>query len=211
MRTFIIRLIQVNIGLILFGTGLALMLQAQLGLGPWEVLHQGLADKYSYSITIFDLEIDLSSVGVVAIIVSAIVMIFWIPLKEKPGLGTVLNAIVIGITIDLGIYFLPEPSWGGWRFSMMAIGPILVALGSVIYISTELGPGPRDGLMTGIAKRGFPIGIVRTSIEGTVLIAGIFLGGNIGIGTIWFAFGIGPMIQFMARYSTSPTLNTMKK
>jgi len=187
------------------------MLQAQLGLGPWEVLHQGLADKYSYSITIFDLEIDLSSVGVVAIIVSAIVMIFWIPLKEKPGLGTVLNAIVIGITIDLGIYFLPEPSWGGWRFSMMAIGPILVALGSVIYISTELGPGPRDGLMTGIAKRGFPIGIVRTSIEGTVLIAGIFLGGNIGIGTIWFAFGIGPMIQFMARYSTSPTLNTMKK
>ena len=94
---------------------------------------------------------------------------------------------------------------------MMAIGPILVALGSVIYISTELGPGPRDGLMTGIAKRGFPIGIVRTGIEGTVLIAGIFLGGNIGMGTIWFAFGIGPMIQFMSRYSTSPTLNTIRK
>tara|TARA_B100000029_G_scaffold505729_1_gene586917 strand:+ start:1350 stop:1982 length:633 start_codon:yes stop_codon:yes gene_type:complete len=208
---FTTRIIQVNIGLIFFGVGLAAMLQAQLGLGPWEVLHQGIADQFFYSIAIFNLEVDLSSVGVVAIFVSAIVMVLWIPLKEKPGIGTVLNAIIIGITIDLGVYFFPEPNSIFWRSLMMISGPVLVALGSVIYISTELGPGPRDGLMTGIARRGFPIGIVRTGIEGTVLIAGIFLGGNIGVGTIWFAFGVGPMIQFIARYSNSPTLNTIQK
>jgi uncharacterized membrane protein YczE len=200
-RTALIpRLGRLNLGLVLFGFGLALMLEGRLGLGPWEVFHQGVSLRTDITLHLFQFQLDLSSVGVVSIVVSALVMFLWLPLKERPGLGTVLNALVIGLTIDLGVFLLPTPDLLALRFLMMMFGPILVALGTILYIGANMGAGPRDGLMTGLAKRGVPIALARTSIEIIVLVCGFILGGSIGLGTLWFAFGIGPLIQVIGRY-----------
>ena len=200
-RTALIpRLGRLNLGLVSFGFGLALMLEGRLGLGPWEVFHQGISLRTDITLRVFQVELDLSSVGIISIGVSALVMLLWLPLKERPGLGTVLNALVIGLTIDLGVFLLPTPDLLAVRFMMMLLGPVLVALGTVIYIGANMGSGPRDGLMTGLAKRGIPIAVARTSIEIIVLVCGFILGGSIGLGTLWFAFGIGPLIQVIGRY-----------
>ncbi|HIE83443.1 MAG TPA: hypothetical protein EYQ00_06135 [Dehalococcoidia bacterium] len=200
-RTALIpRLGRLNLGLVSFGFGLALMLEGRLGLGPWEVFHQGISLRTDITLHLFQFQLDMSSVGIVSIVVSAFVMFLWLPLKERPGLGTVLNALVIGLTIDLGVFLLPTPDLLVIRFMMMLFGPILVALGTVLYIGANMGSGPRDGLMTGLAKRGVPIALARTSIEIVVLVCGFLLGGSIGLGTLWFAFGIGPLIQVIGRY-----------
>ena len=196
----ILRLFKLYIGLILFGLGLALMLEGDLGLGPWEVLHQGLSKQYAASVSVFGWEIDLSSVGMVSIFISVLVLVFWIPLRERPGFGTIMNFLVIGSTIDVGMALLPNPDLLILKFTMMFLGPVSVALGTIIYIGARMGAGPRDGLMTGLAKRGIPVSLGRTMIEVTVLICGFLLGGSVGLGTVWFAFGIGPLIQLIGRY-----------
>ena len=211
MSNFFQRFIRLNIGLIVFGFALALMLEARLGLGPWDILHQGISIRTDISSQIFGKNIDLTSVGMISIIVGAVIMILWLPLKERPGIGTILNVIVIGIMIDVWMFVLPNTNNLIIRFLMILIAPILVALGTILYIGAEMGPGPRDGLMTGLAKRGIPIAVALTSMESIVLIAGFILGGNIGIGTIWFAFSIGPFIQLIIQYKPLSSILASEK
>lgn len=178
------RLIQLNIGLVLFGFGIAMMLQSDLGLPPWDVLHQGLSEQFGLS------------VGIWSIIISFVVLLAWIPLREKYGLGTVLNAIIIGVVIDVGVLVIPAPGSLVWRIILVVGGIVLIGLASGMYIGANLGPGPRDGLMTAIARRGPSIRVTRWGIEVGVLIAGILMGGTFGVGTIAFAVFIGPIVQF---------------
>jgi len=170
-------------GLALFGWGLALMVAADLGLGPWEVLHQGVS---------FHTPIPIGTVG---IITGFAVLLLWIPLRERFGLGTALNVVFIGVVIDLTLIWLSTPSQPALRWTYMIVGIVMVGAGSGFYIGAGLGPGPRDGLMTGLARRGWSIGLVRTSIELTALVGGWLLGGTVGVGTVLFAFGIGPLVQ----------------
>ena len=211
MNNFFNRFIRLNTGLIICGFAISLMLEARLGLGPWDILHQGISIRTDISSQIFGKNIDLTSVGMISIIVGAVIMIFWLPLKERPGIGTILNVIVIGIMIDVWMFVLPNTNNLIIRFLMILIAPILVALGTILYIGAEMGPGPRDGLMTGLAKRGIPIAVARTSMESIVLIAGFILGGNIGIGTIWFAFSIGPFIQLIIQYKPLSSILASEK
>jgi len=138
-----------------------------------------------------------------------LVLLLWIPLKERVGIGTVFNAVVIGIVIDVSLAVLPESVDATWlRWVLMFGGVLLIAMGSGLYIGVGLGPGPRDGLMTGLARRGIPISLARGAIEMTVLVAGWFLGGTVGVGTIVFAFGVGPLIAiFLPRMSLQPLYN----
>jgi uncharacterized membrane protein YczE len=178
------RLIQLNAGLILFGIGIGLMLQSGLGVPPWDVLHQGLAVQFGLTI------------GLWSVIVSFALLILWLPLKERFGIGTILNAVIIGLMIDVTAALVPEATnlvMGGF---MLAAGILLVGLASGLYIGSNLGPGPRDGLMTGIARRGPSIRLTRSIIEIVVLVSGWLLGGSFGIGTLAFAFLIGPLVQF---------------
>ncbi len=170
-------------GSILFGLGLALMVAADLGLGPWVVLHQGVS---------FHTPIPIGTVG---IITGFIVMVLWIPLRERIGFGSVLSVVLIGAVIDLTLIWLSTPSPLALRWVYMVGGVVMVGIGTGYYIGAGLGPGPRDGLMIGIARRGWPIGLVRTSIELTALFGGWLLGGTVGAGTIFFAFGIGPLVH----------------
>lgn len=178
------RLIQLNVGLILFGIGIAMMLQSGLGLPPWDVLHQGLAEEFGLS------------VGVWSIIISFVVLLLWIPLRERYGLGTVLNAVIIGVVIDLGVLVIPEPDSLWLDVPFMAAGIFLIGLASGMYIGANLGPGPRDGLMTAVARRGPSIRATRWGLEIAVLLTGILLGGTFGVGTVAFALLIGPIVQF---------------
>lgn len=185
------------IGLVVFGLGVALMLQSGLGVPPWDVLHQGLANRFGLS------------VGSWSIIVSVLVLVAWLPLRERYGIGTVLNAIIIGLAIDVGTSILPEPEPLGWRVAILATGILAIGFGSGLYIGARLGPGPRDGLMTGISKLGPSIRLTRTAIEVSVLVLGWLLGGTFGIGTIAFAMLIGPLVQiFLPLLDTAPTLRT---
>ena len=172
------------IGLAVFGVGIALILDAHLGAAPWDVFHTGIADLTGLA------------VGQVTIITGVVLLMLWIPLGETMGLGTILNAIEIGLVVDLVLPLLPEPELLVARMAMMLGGVVVIAIGSGLYIGAGLGPGPRDGLMTGFAKRGISIRFARTAIELTVLLIGIALGGAIGVGTAVFAFGIGPLVQF---------------
>lgn len=178
-----LRLVVLFAGLVLFGVSMAMMLQAGLGVGPWDVFHQGLS-----------LHVPLSF-GVIVIIVSVLVLALWIPLRERPGLGTIANAIVIGLVVDATLLWLDQPATTGGQWALMLSGVGLNGFATGLYIGAGLGPGPRDGLMTGLAARGYPIGVVRTLIEVTVLAVGWLLGGVVGIGTLVFAFGIGPLAQ----------------
>jgi len=178
------RLIQLNLGLVLFGVGIAMMLQSGRGLPPWDVLHQGLATQFGLT------------VGIWSIIVSIVVLAAWIPLRERYGIGTVLNAIIIGVVIDLAALIIPTPEQLIWELSMNLAGLVLIGLASGMYIGANLGPGPRDGLMTAIARRGPSIRSTRWGIEILVLVAGILMGGTFGVGTIAFALLIGPIVQF---------------
>jgi uncharacterized membrane protein YczE len=175
------RLTQLYAGLFLYGFSAALLLVAGLGVSPWDVLHQGLSRQLGLG------------VGTWSIIVGALVLAFWIPLRQRPGLGTVSNVVVIGLAMDLTLALVPS-AHGLWlRALLMVAGVALNGFATGAYIGAGLGPGPRDGLMTGLAARGHSIRIVRTAIELTVVIAGWLLGGTIGIGTVAYALAIGPL------------------
>ncbi|MCH8982583.1 MAG: hypothetical protein IH943_00605 [Acidobacteria bacterium] len=178
------RFIQLIAGLVMFGVGIGLMLQSGLGVPPWDVLHQGLAERFGLS------------VGIWSILVSVAVLLLWLPLREPYGIGTLLNAIIVGVLIDVTVVVVPQPgpSWLAW--AMQVGGILMIGLASGMYIGANLGPGPRDGLMTGIARRGPSIRLTRSLIEVTVLAIGWLLGGSFGIGTVLFALAIGPLVQF---------------
>jgi len=160
------------------------MVVADLGLSPWDVFHQGVSLKTEFTI------------GLVAVATSFTVLLLWIPLRERPGFGTLANAVVIGLTIDVINRVLDTPGalWAQWL--LLVGGMLAVAVGSGYYIGAKLGPGPRDGLMTGLARRGYSVRFARFGVEGTVLVIGWLLGGTVGIGTLLFAVGIGPLVQF---------------
>jgi uncharacterized membrane protein YczE len=183
-------LVRLIVGLYLFGLGIAFQIRATLGLAPWDVFGQGLANITGLSF------------GLATVLASALILLLWIPLKQKPGLGTVFNALLIGPFVDLSLRWVPSATdWGivgqiGWYVLGMAI----IALGTGIYIGARLGPGPRDGLMTGSVKKfGKPVWIVRTVLEGGATLIGLALGGPVGLGTLLFVIGIGPMVQVSMR------------
>lgn len=171
-------------GLVLCGIAFALLVRADLGLDPWNVLHQGVSRHTGIPI------------GTVTIGVGIIVLLGWIPLRERPGVGTVANTVVIGGVIDLLLPRLPVPHGHGAQWVMLATGLALAGPGIGLYIGARLGPGPRDGLMTGLAKRGHSVRVVRTALELAALAVGWLLGGTIGIGTLVFALTIGPLVHF---------------
>lgn len=171
------------------------MVAAQLGLGPWEVLHQGLAMRLDQPI------------GRTGILVGVVVLAAWLPLRLRPGLGTVFNVATIGLVIDAVLTVLPSPASVAFRLALLLLGVALVGLGSGLYIGAGLGAGPRDGLMTGLAARGVgSVRAVRTAIELGALAVGWLLGGTVGIGTIVFALGIGPLVQHSLGRLAVPTL-----
>ena len=178
------RLARCTFGLALFAVGISLQMNANIGAPPWDVFHQGVSKQTEIS------------VGKVIVMTGFILLLLWIPLKQKPGLGTILNALEIGLVADLALAIIPEPNNIFIRVVMAALGIVIVAVGTGFYIGSALGPGPRDGLMTGLAKRGIPIRIGRTAIEVTVLIVGLALGGQVGVATFAFAFGVGPLVHF---------------
>jgi uncharacterized membrane protein YczE len=189
LRAAIPLLPKLLIGLITFGFGIALMVEAGVGLGPWEVLNQGVARQLGIEI------------GTASILLGIPILALWWPLGERPGIGTLFNVILIGTATNVGISILPTPDGVlAVKIAVMVLGVVVIAIGSGIYLSTDLGPGPRDGLMTGIHHRfGWSIRRSRTIIELSVLGLGYALGGTVGIGTIVFALGIGPLVQVALR------------
>jgi uncharacterized membrane protein YczE len=175
------RLTQLFAGLVLYGFSDALMLLAGLGVDPWDVFHQGLSRRFGLG------------VGTWAIIVGLVVLALWIPLRQRPGLGTLSNVIVVGSVIDLCLATMPAPHGLASRTAVLLAGVFLNGVATGAYIGAGLGPGPRDGLMTGLAARGHSIRVVRTALELTVLVSGWLLGGTVGIGTVVYALAIGPL------------------
>jgi uncharacterized membrane protein YczE len=175
------RLIQLFSGLVLYGISDAMLLLARLGVDPWDVLHQGLARQTGMQ------------TGTWTIIVGAAVLLLWVPLRQRPGIGTLCNVVVIGAVIDLVLTTVPPPDGLAVRIAVLLGGIMLNGVATGLYIGAGLGPGPRDGLMTGLAARGHSIRVVRTGIEAAVLATGWLLGGNVGIGTVLYAVSIGPL------------------
>lgn len=179
-----VRLLRLLVGLSIYGIGIGLMNQSGLGVPPWDVLHQGLAKHLG------------GTIGLWSILVGLVVMIPWIPLRQPFGIGTILNALIIGTMIDLTIGRVPVAGTLTTAWMFLLGGVLAIGVTSGLYIGANLGPGPRDGLMTGIAKRGPSIRLVRSTLEVVVLITGIILGGTFGVGTIVFAFSIGPLVHY---------------
>ncbi|QJR04413.1 hypothetical protein HH800_20770 [Sphingobium yanoikuyae] len=178
------RLFQLFWGLVLYGFAMALMLRANLGLDPWDVLHQGLAPKLGLSF------------GMTVNLVGAVVLLLWWPLRQRPGIGTVCNIVVIGTAVDISLHYLPTPDGYAMRAAWLGAGILLNGIAGGAYIGAGLGPGPRDGLMTGLCRRnGWPVKWVRTGIEIVVLATGWMLGGTVGIGTIVYAATIGWIVH----------------
>ncbi|SOD73261.1 uncharacterized membrane protein YczE [Jatrophihabitans sp. GAS493] len=178
------RLGQLYVGLALYGLSSALLVRSKLGLDPWDVFHQGISRRTHVSI------------GVVVILVGALVLLLWIPLGQRPGLGTVSNVLIVGSALNLAIWLLPDPHALPLRLLYLSAGILLCGAATGLYIGARFGAGPRDGLMTGIAKRlGCSIRLARTCIELTVLAVGWLLGGTVGLGTVAFALCIGPLSQ----------------
>ncbi|GAA4517579.1 membrane protein [Actinoallomurus oryzae] len=175
------RLAQLYVGLALYGLGIALQVASRLGNDPWDTLHQGLARQTGLSI------------GTWIIIAGALVMLLWIPLRQRPGLGTISNVILIGVFTDLFLWLLPDPHGLPLRSGYLVAGILFGGFATGCYIGAGFGPGPRDGLMTGLAARGHSVRIVRTGIEVTVLLFGWALGGTVGVGTLLYAVTIGPL------------------
>lgn len=181
------RLPRLIVGLLGCGTGVASMVRAGLGLGPWEVLHQGIAGRTGLTI------------GTISIVVAFVVLLGWIPLRQALGIGTISNAVLIGLTTNTVLSVLEPPEHLAVRVGLLLVGIVLLGAGSGLYIGAGLGPGPRDGLMTGISARSDghrSLRLVRTAIELAALAAGWALGGTVGIGTLLFALSIGPLVQF---------------
>jgi uncharacterized membrane protein YczE len=170
-------------GLLLYGASIQFMIASGLGNQPWSVLDQGIARRTGLSI------------GTVVVLTAAVVLLCWIPLRQRPGLGTIANMLIIGPAVDLTASFLPVPSAFAARAAYLLIGLVLCAAATGLYIGAHFGPGPRDGLMTGLARRGMSIRLARTLIEVTVVVIGVLLGGTFGVGTILFALAIGPLAQ----------------
>jgi uncharacterized membrane protein YczE len=188
MRSAAVRGTALLVGLTGYGFSMAMMVRAGLGLDPWDVFHQGLADRTGMTI------------GLASAVVGVAVLLAWIPLRNRPGIGTIANVVVIAVTVDAGLWLLPTPTSLPVRTAMMVAAVVLNAFATVLYVGAGLGPGPRDGLMTGLVVRtGLSVRLVRTTIEATVLGVGWLLGGTVGIGTVVYAFGIGPLVQMFVR------------
>ncbi|WP_417511851.1 YczE/YyaS/YitT family protein [Microbacterium sp.] len=182
------RIVQLLIGLFMYGIGIAFMVRGEIGAAPWDVLSQGIA-----------LHVPLSF-GVITVLTSVVVLILWLPLRQKYGVGTILNALLVGPSADVGLLLIPvdQPLW--LRIGFFVIGLFVLAAATGLYIGARFGPGPRDGLMTGLhARTGWPIWLVRTGLEIVVVAIGWALGGNVGIGTLAFALLVGPLCQFFMR------------
>ncbi|RII19384.1 hypothetical protein DSC45_07860 [Streptomyces sp. YIM 130001] len=187
------RLLQLYVGLVLYGASSALLVRAGLGLEPWNVLHQGLAELTGLTI------------GVVSIIVGAAVLVLWIPLRQRPGLGTVSNVFVVGIALDATLAAAPDAHTLAVRIPLLVAGIVLNGAATGLYISARFGPGPRDGLMTGLHQAtGRSIRLMRTGVEVTVVVVGFLLGGTLGIGTVAYALTIGPLAQLFLRVFAIP-------
>lgn len=187
------RLTQLYVGLVLYGVSLALMVRGDLGLAPWDVLHSGFIRHVPITL------------GQAVVLFSFLVLLLWIPLRETPGLGTVSNAVVVGVAADATLVLLDAPESWGWRIALMVGGVVLNGLATAMYIGAQLGRGPRDGLMTGLARRtGGSLRLIRTGLEVTVVVVGLLLGGALGIGTVLYAVSIGPLTQLMLPGWTVP-------
>jgi uncharacterized membrane protein YczE len=178
------RFTQLLVGLFLYGIAIATMMQATIGIEPWDVLAQGITLRTGIPF------------GLVTNLVGAVVLLFWIPLRQRPGIGTVLNVLLIGPAAQFGLWAIPQPDALWARILLFAGGLLLIAVASGLYIGAQYGPGPRDGLMTGLnARTGRPIWMVRSGIEAVVLLVGWLLGGNVGWGTLAYALCIGPLVH----------------
>ena len=178
------RLGQLLVGLFLYGFTMALMVRSGLGLDPWDVFHDGLARRTGLSF------------GQVVIVVGALVLLLWIPLRQRPGIGTVLNVVVVGLAADLGLDWVAQPDGSWWRIALLVAGIVGNGFAGALYIGAALGSGPRDGLWLGLVRRtGGSVRRWRTVVEVTVLSAGWLLGGSVGIGTVLYAMTIGPLVQ----------------
>src|SRR6201999_2077569 len=178
------RLAQLYAGLVLYGFSASLILLSGLGNVPWDVLHQGLANHTGIG------------TGIWVCLVGALLLLLWVPLRQKPGLGTVSNVIVLGVVLQLMVDAFDQPHGAAPRIALLAAGVVLNGVATGLYIGARFGPGPRDGLMTGLAARGHSIRVMRTGIEISVLLAGALLGGTVGIGTLVYAVSIGPLAHF---------------
>jgi uncharacterized membrane protein YczE len=191
-----LRLVQLYCGLVLYGVSSSLLVLAGLGLDPWDVFHQGLSRTFGLPI------------GTWAIIVGVVVLLLWIPLRQRPGIGTVSNVVLIGLTMNVVLGHVHAPHALAMRIACLVCGVFLNGVATGAYIGAGLGPGPRDGLMTGLAARGHSIRVVRTGLEVTVLVTGWLLGGTVGVGTVVYALSIGPLahvfIPFFARGRPTP-------
>ena len=180
------RLPQLYVGLVLYGVSLAMMVRAGLGLAPWDVFHSGLARFLPLSL------------GEVIVAMSFVVLLLWIPLREVPGLGTISNALVVGVAADLTLGLLVQPDAITLRVALLLLGVAGNALATALYIGSQFGRGPRDGLMTGLVRRtGWSLRLVRTGLEVAVVVLGLLLGGVLGLGTVLYALAIGPLTQLM--------------
>ena len=190
-RDVVERIVQLLVGLFLYGVALGLMVRGGIGVAPWDVLALGVSGQTGIGY------------GVVTVLVSVLVLLLWIPLRQRVGLGTLLNALLVGPSADLALAVIPAPTsiWVG--APMFVAGLLLLAFATGLYIAADFGPGPRDGLMTGLVGRtGWPVWLVRTLIEGSVLLIGFLLGGPVGVGTVLFAFGVGPLIGWFLPWTT---------
>ncbi len=184
------RLVNLYSGLVLFGASMAMLVEARLGLMPWDVLHQGISRHTGWSL------------GTTVIVVGFVVLLLWIPLRERPGFGTLSNVVVIGLALDAFVHLLPAPSGLAARIALVVGGIVLNAFATLLYLNARMGSGPRDGILTGLLRllrhRRVPAGALKVAIEVAVVAVGWLLGGTVGIATVAFALGVGPMIQLLS-------------
>lgn len=184
-----VRLLRLFLGLALYGVSIALMIRGNIGASPWDVFAQGLSRTTGISF------------GLCTIIISGVVLLFWIPLRQRPGFGTLANAVLVGVFADVGLALIPQANHPAQQILSFAAGLFLLAFATALYIGAGMGPGPRDGLMTGLVRvSGKPVWLIRTGIELSVVVVGFFLGGVVGAGTAAFALGVGPLTQLTLRW-----------
>ena len=187
------RLLQLVLGLCLYGFSMGLLVRSTLGLDPWDVFHEGVAKRTDLTF------------GEVVIVVGVFVLLLWVPLRQLPGLGTIANAIVVGLATDVTLGALDAPTALVPRTALLVGGIVLNGLAGALYIGAQLGPGPRDGLMTGLVRRtGWSVRLIRTGLEVTVLAVGFLLGGTVGLGTVLYALAIGPLLQVFLPWTVVP-------